>query len=167
MLGKSVKSLNSNISEVKKENKSIHKSIGKHKESIAEIKGEIAILNSSLKGNETEKLNLKSSENIDKKARKRLKTLNKEGLKTIGQIEENKVLIAKEESNMVSLEEGVKTNLTKIDLLQAEIADHNEEALEEQLSLLEKESKRLNQDKKSLEKRLEKLTRVSTSITKK
>ena len=68
---------------------------------------------------------------------------------------------------MVSLEEGVKTNLTKIDLLQAEIADHNEEALEEQLSLLEKESKRLNQDKKSLEKRLEKLTRVSTSITKK
>ena len=154
--GKSVKSLNSNISEVKKENKSIHKSIGKHKESIAEIKGEIAILNSSLKGNETEKLNLKSSENIDKKARKRLKTLNKEGLKTIGQIEENKVLIAKEESNIVSLEEGIKTNLAKIDLLQAEIADHNEEALEEQLSLLEKETKRLNQDKKSLEKKIRK-----------
>ena len=67
---KSVKSLNSKISELQKDNKSHLKTISKHKNEIAEIKGEIAILNSSLKGNETEKATLKSSENIDKKAEK-------------------------------------------------------------------------------------------------
>ena len=40
--GKSVKSINTSISDLKKENKSLYKSIEKHKENIAEIKGEIA-----------------------------------------------------------------------------------------------------------------------------
>lgn len=154
--GKSVKSINASISDFKKENKSLHKSIGKHKENIAEIKGEIAILNSSLKGNETEKVNLKSAENIDKKARKRLKALNKEGLKTIGEIEENKILVANEENNISNLETDIKANNSNIELLQAEIADHNEGALEEQLKLIEKEAKKLSQEKKDLEKKMKK-----------
>ena len=154
--GKSVKSLNSDISEIKKENKSLHKTIVKHKEKIAKIKGKIAILNSILKGNDTEKLNLKASENIDKKVRKRLKKLNKAGLKTLGEVEENKILIINEENNIVKLEDEIKTGQSKIDLLQAEIAEHNEDALKDQLSLLEKESKRLTSEKRSYEKKLKK-----------
>lgn len=130
--------------------------ISKHKENIAEIKGEIAILNSSLKGNETEKVTLKSSENIDKKARKRLKALNKEGLKTIGEIEENKILVANEENNISNLETEIKTNNSNIELLQAELADHNEGALEEQLKLIEKEAKKLAQDQKGFQKSMKK-----------
>lgn len=154
--GKSVKSIDTRISDIKKDNKSLHKSIGKHKENIAEIKGEIAILNSSLKGNETEKVTLKSSENIDKKARKRLKALNKEGLKTIGEIEENKILVANEENNISNLETEIKTNNSNIELLQAELADHNEGALEEQLKLIEKEAKKLAQDQKGFQKSMKK-----------
>ena len=154
--GKSVKSVDTRISDIKKENKSLHKSIGKHKENIAEIKGEIAILNSSLKGNETEKVTLKSSENIDKKARKRLKALYKEGLKTIGEIEENKILVANEENNISNLETEIKTNNSNIELLQAELADHNEGALEEQLKLIEKEAKKLAQDQKGFQKSMKK-----------
>ena len=130
--------------------------ISKHKENIAEIKGEIAILNSSLKGNETEKVTLKSSENIDKKARKRLKALNKEGLKTIGEIEENKILVANEENNISNLETEIKTNNSNIELLQAELADHNEGALEEQLKLIEKKAKKLAQDQKGFQKSMKK-----------
>ena len=148
---KSVKSLNSKISELQKENKSHLKTISKHKNEIAEIKGEIAILNSSLKGNETEKATLKSSENIDKKSRKKLKSLNKEGLNLIGEIEKNKVSVANEESTISAIETEIKNNQTEIALLQAEITEHNEDALNEQLKLLEKDSKKLNQKKKSLE----------------
>ena len=134
----------------------MRKSIDKYKTNIAEIKGEIAILNSTLKGNEAEKITLKSSDSVDKKARKRLKKLNKEGLKTLGEIEENKVLIVNQESNITELENDIKSNRTKIDLLESEIAEHNEDALKEQLSLLEKEAKSLNQEKRNFQKRLTK-----------
>lgn len=153
---KNIKSLNSKISDIIKENKSLHKSIDKHFENIAEIKAEIAILNSSLKGNETEKINLKSSENIDKYTRKRLKKLNKEGLKTLGEIEENKILVANKENKISNLENDITTNQSKIDQLHTEIAEHNEDALQKQLKLIEKEAKSLSQEKRSLEKKMKK-----------
>lgn len=154
--GKNIKSLKSKISDLEKDNKSHLKTISKHKEKIAKIKGEVTILNSTLKGNETEKATLKSSKEIDEKARKKLKSLNKEGLKLLGEIEENKVSVVNLENTITGKESDIKNNQTEIALLLAEISEHNEDALNDQLKILEKDSKKLHQKKNSLEKEVEK-----------
>ena len=85
-----------NISELEKDNKSLLKEINKHKEKIAQKNGQIAIQNSSMKGNETEKEALKKHDKLDKAGRKKIKQIDKLILESIGEVETLKTSVANE-----------------------------------------------------------------------
>jgi hypothetical protein len=153
---KNVKSMTSNIKELEKSNKSLNKSIEKHQQKIAEINGQIAMDQSALKGNEAEINTLKNTINVDKEGRKILKKLNKENLKYIGSIETYKVSITDEENKIKELEIQKLNHQTEINNIKNNISIHNEDALINQLKLIEKEAKTLLATKKDIEKDIEK-----------
>lgn len=154
----SVKSLEGDIKTIEKEISSIEKENVKSREGIAKINGEIAIEEtnlSTLRQTITAQKNLLAV-NSDKKTLKEVQTLEKEEAKQIGAIEALKGTNKNTEALIQSKLEEINTKNTKIAAIQKQIAAHNEDALKEQLKLLQKDAKEFENEVSKTQKEIEK-----------
>jgi chromosome segregation ATPase len=161
----SVKTLESNINDIDKENKDLIKDVEKSREEIAKINGESAVIQTVLitqkKAIEAEKVLLAAT--ADKKTLKEVQSLEKEEAKMIGEMEELKGVIAIEEGALLNFQKKMDANKVRIADIQKQIVSHSEDALKDQLKILEKDLKDLESEEKKVTKDIEK---ENDSVTK-
>lgn len=156
--GMDVKTMEKSIKDIQSENDKTRKDIEKSQENIGSIKGEIAIeraeTESMQKALEAKKAVLAIT--ADKKDLKEVKSLESDLTKKAGEVEERNGEIASIESSIKIKEGAIDANLDRINDIRQKIASHNEEALKDQLKLLEKDLKSAESEQKKLEKEIEK-----------
>ena len=165
-----VKTLESNIKDVDKENRDLVKDVEKSRAEIAKINGEIAVAETELetqrKGIAAQKILLGVA--ADKKAAKEVLSMENEAAKMIGDIEEKKGEIANMNASIVNAQREMNSNKERVGAYQAEIASHSEDALKDQLKILEKDLKDGQSEEKKILKDIEKendnVTRQEESI---
>ncbi len=143
-----VKALEAQIKEKEKENKSLVSDIEKAREEMAKITGDLAIENINLdnqrKSIQAQKDLLGTSD--DKKMLKDIQSLEKEQAKLLTTIAEMEGTIANKDASILSMQGEMKANASQIAKIQGKITEHNEDALKEQLKLLEKDLKSFEND---------------------
>ncbi|MGB1248623.1 MAG: hypothetical protein ACPG4Z_07035 [Chitinophagales bacterium] len=146
------------IKELESSNSKIEKEITKEQEAIAKTNGEIAVINTEMvvldKTIAAQKEVLAVT--ADKKQLKEVKSLEDDKAKQIGEVEKKKGEILINEGNIKSKKDAIELNKSQIMTIQAEISAHNEDALKDQLKLLEKDAKDAANEQKSIEKSIEK-----------
>ena len=160
-----VKTLEGEIKDIEKENKSFDKEIVKAREDIAKVNGEIAIESTNL---ETLRKGIEAQKNVlavtaDKKTLKEIQSLQKDETKIIGGIEELKGENANTQASINKNLGAIEANKVKIASIQSKISSHSEDALKDQLKILEKDLKDLQKEQGKIEKDLEK---ENSNITK-
>lgn len=143
-----IKTLDGQINDLEKENKSFVKDLEKAREESAKISGEKAVLNVTL---ETQNKAIKAQKDLlavtgDKKAMKEVQSMEKDAAILIGEIEEKKGEIAIEAAAARTAQEKIDAYNIQIVSIQKKIASHSENALKDQLKLLEKDLKDLENE---------------------
>jgi len=153
-----VKTLESNIKDIEKENKIFVKDIEKSREDMAKINGENAVLDTELATNRSAIAAQKQlfAASADKKIMKEVQSLEKEAAKIMGEIEEKKGEIQNTEAAIITSQKQINGNNNRIFTIQKQITSHSEDALKDQLKILEKDLKDLDSEEKKNVKDIEK-----------
>jgi len=153
-----IKTLESNIKDIEKENKIFVKDIEKSREDMAKINGENAVLDTELATNRSAIAAQKQlfAASADKKIMKEVQSLEKEAAKIMGEIEEKKGEIQNTEAAIITSQKQINGNNNRIFTIQKQITSHSEDALKDQLKILEKDLKDLDSEEKKNVKDIEK-----------
>ncbi|MCB9256422.1 MAG: hypothetical protein H6579_04775 [Chitinophagales bacterium] len=154
----SVKTLESNIKDIEKEISSLEKDNVKTRETIAKTNGEIAVEQTNLETLTKSIAAQKSllAVNSDKKTLKDIQNLQKEEGKILAGIEELKGENRNSESAINNNLNDISKKKQEIAKIQQEINNHNEDALKEQLKLLQKDAKEMENQVDKTQKEIEK-----------